>query len=79
MLSTKSLGISGGFTLGIFIAVLTLLSLIFGVFPGIVGLFSILPLYSVTVMGSVIGFMYGFIFGYIFFHVLAMFYNVLEG
>lgn len=79
MLSSKSLGISGGLTLGIFIAVLTLLSLIFGVFPGIVGLFSILPLYSVTVMGSVIGFMYGFIFGYIFFHVLAMLYNVLEG
>jgi hypothetical protein len=64
----------------LFVVVITLLALIFGLFPGIVGvLTSILPLYSVTIMGGILGFMEGFILGYIFYHFLAVFYNLLEG
>jgi len=80
MLNPKSLGLAGGLTLGLFILVVTLLSIFVGFFDPMVIFFgTFLPLYSGGIIGGVIGFIHGFIIGYVLYHFLGVFYNMIEG
>tara|TARA_B100000427_G_scaffold135314_1_gene112508 strand:+ start:1958 stop:2197 length:240 start_codon:yes stop_codon:yes gene_type:complete len=78
MLNAKRMGIAGGIVLGVLTLVLTVIGVLFGhglTFLGI--LTSLFPLYSVTMVGSIIGLINGFILGFIIFYLLIHVYDLV--
>ena len=75
----KTLALSGGATYGVIVFILTLLTTLLGIGTPWLTFFLDLPLYSLSMMGSIVGLLYGFIIGYVVLYLLGSFYLFFEG
>jgi hypothetical protein len=75
----KTLALSGGATYGVIVFVLTLMTTLLGIGTPCVAFFLELPLYSLSMMGSLVGLLYGFIVGYVVLYLLGGFYSFFDG
>ncbi len=78
-LNAKNFGLAFGILWGVFLFIMTLLSVFTGYGLDFFKILSsIYPGYKVSYLGSVVGLIYGFLDGFIGFYLFALIYNFLQ-
>ena len=79
LINSKSLGLAGGVIWGVFIMLVTWITLLTGCgFVFLSTLADLYPGYSISFLGSIVGLIWGFVAGFIKLYALGWLYNFFE-